>query len=284
MKFVGKKLPSKQVMLLNGAVVLIALGSGVTALRSSFIKEDTPPCNARYQNALRMSLERDGKSMQASDLQAVLSGTDWGLLDNTRVVSLKAGPSERALEFATVVQNPLGADQRPGIGFLWAPQALQRVPGACLAYSIFVPDTFEFGGGGRLPGLTGGSPAGSPDKPEAVSTRVVWDDQGRLDLSLLTFETPAGRAVGNAREDVLARGKWTALEQEVILNTAGKADGVVRVWLDGKLAIERTKLALRRNDGTLLSGVQSEVVARPKSKDAPSKPAKIWLSAYELRW
>lgn len=47
---------------------------------------------------------------------------------------------------------------------------------------------------------------------------------------------------------LLETGRWYAIEQYVRMNTPGRNDGVVRAWIDGKLAFERTDLRFREID------------------------------------
>lgn len=51
---------------------------------------------------------------------------------------------------------------------------------------------------------------------------------------------PVGRNLG-----VLARERWYSLEHFIKMNTPGKADGVIRGWVDGKLAYEQTNTIFR---------------------------------------
>ena len=44
---------------------------------------------------------------------------------------------------------------------------------------------------------------------------------------------------------MLAKNRWYSIEQYVRLNTPGKNDGLLRTWVDGKLAFERTDLRYR---------------------------------------
>ena len=214
------KLPNRKTLLLNGGVLLVVSASVIWALKSSFIKTDIAACSERYPRAVRIGLDRNGQAMQSSDLQAMMGGSDWNLLANTRVVGLKAGPAPFAMEFKTVVahQSTNEDDRKPGIGFVWTPQAVLNATGACLAYSVFVPEDFDFGAGGRLPGLVSSRKVEDPKKPEPVSTRITWNETGRLDLSVHTFEHAGGRAIGSVGHAAnLVRGRWTSIEQEVVI-------------------------------------------------------------------
>lgn len=45
---------------------------------------------------------------------------------------------------------------------------------------------------------------------------------------------------------VLARNRWYCLEQYVKLNTPGRKDGIMRAWVDGMLAFEKTDINFRK--------------------------------------
>ena len=47
---------------------------------------------------------------------------------------------------------------------------------------------------------------------------------------------------------LLERNRWYSIEQYVRLNRPGVSDGVMRVWVDGRLAMERTKIRMRNVD------------------------------------
>ncbi len=47
---------------------------------------------------------------------------------------------------------------------------------------------------------------------------------------------------------LLARNRWYCIEQYVRLNRPGVSDGSMRVWVDGRLSMERTKIRLRNVD------------------------------------
>lgn len=49
----------------------------------------------------------------------------------------------------------------------------------------------------------------------------------------------------NANNATLAKNRWYEVEQYVKLNTPGQANGIMRAWIDGQLAFERTDLEFR---------------------------------------
>ena len=83
------------------------------------------------------------------------------------------------------------------------------------------------------------------------------------------------------------RGKWVKLEQEVVLNTPKKTDGILRVWVDGTLAIDRTDMTYRAKPDVTASRVSVDVFYGSGPDDpqtAAAKDAKVWLSPLEVRW
>jgi hypothetical protein len=48
---------------------------------------------------------------------------------------------------------------------------------------------------------------------------------------------------------LLQRERWYCIEQHVRLNAVGSSDGILRTWVDGQLALERTGMVFRRVSG-----------------------------------
>lgn len=288
------KLPSRNTILFNGAAILIGGVSLVLALKSSLIKEDAENCGARYLQGTRMSLERNGSPLSADDLQSRLAGTDWGLLDRASVVKVKSGPSDLAMH---VDLTGARADDRnedngkEGVGFTWLPRALTPVNAACLSYSLYLPNGFDFVAGGRLPGLMGTSTVttGSGDNvtegTSPFSMRLQWKENGAADVLAQLTPTGEGRTIGGRKSGfMLPRGQWVQLEQEIVLNAAGKSNGIVRVWLDGSLRYEKTDVVFNQTGKSKVTGVLAEVVPIGKDFPASAKEQKIQISPLEVRW
>jgi hypothetical protein len=268
------------VILLNGAVALIGIASIVTIGRSMLGGNEAVPCRERYDNAVQWSLLRDdGHLLTPSDLQARLGASEWGVLDRVNVVKVNHGPG-------TALAVDLGARhsaaQSHGAGFQWGPQSAGPVAAACASYAFKLDPKFDFAAGGRLPGLLGGPTASDHTAPEAFSARLSWDDSGRLNI--LAQAQGGARPLANERHTAeLPRGRWVAVDQEVILNTPGQNDGVLRVWLDGKLSFESLKVAFRTDAGAAVRGILAEVAyARPPMARDDASP--VLLTPFEFRW
>jgi len=285
------KLPSRTTLLLNGAAIVIGVASLGAVLRATFVSVDTPTCKERFASATRFSLERNGTLVTVEDLQGQSANSDWGLGDGARAIKLKSGPVTHALELdlASVPSVSRGdSAERAGLGFNWAPQSFRKAETACLTYSVFVQDGFQFGRGGRLPGLSGassGTDDASDEQKTEFSTRYTWSEAGALDVlgRFPSWSEPRAMGVGGSGI-AIKPGRWTELEQEVILNTPGKNDGILRVWQDGKLVVDKKDVVFRIKSSVSLSGVLAEAAAGELPQGTRRVAQKIWLTPFELRW
>ena len=92
-------------------------------------------------------------------------------------------------------------------------------------------------------------------------TRIHWRDSGALELKLKTSSDRARSSVkiGAHTPVKLQPGRWVEIEQEVVLNTPGKADGLLRVWVDGKLGLERKRLNFRSKSSDGFKGILANI-------------------------
>ena len=281
------RMPSTTALLLNGGVAVIAVASVLTMGRSMLIREEIESCRVRYTNAVQWSLLRDdGQLLSTSDLQARLGASDWGLMERVTVVKADhSAGSALAVDLAGRGSNAAASpSQSPGAGFEWAPQSAGPVAAACATYSFKLDSQFDFAGGGRLPGLLGG-PAGSDrNTPEAFSVRVAWSEKGLLDLHTRLPGVATPQALSNERDPIeVPRGRWVTIDQEVVLNTPGRNDGIVRVWVDGRLRFESEKAAFRTDTAGAVRGILAEV-AYARQSAARDSTSPVLVTPFEFRW
>jgi hypothetical protein len=137
-----------------------------------------------------------------------------------------------------------------------------------------------------LPGLFGGDELGSASQKKGFAVRSRWRDGGKAELRLSTGGDGDGHVLAIDKSGApFGRDRWVKVEQEVVLNRPGAADGLVRVFIDDELKLEARKLALRaENIG--FAGVLADLhYSRNDLSWAPSpKSASVLLSPLELRW
>jgi hypothetical protein len=118
--------------------------------------------------------------------------------------------------------------------------------------------------GGKLPGFAGtynrggwgGRKANGVNGWSARGTFFRWRDsdsplRGRRAIGSYVYHAGMSNTYGSTwgwnegPTGMLEKNRWYSIEQYVRLNTPGKNDGVLRAWVDGKLAFERTDLRYR---------------------------------------
>lgn len=279
-------------MLFNAGVGLFLLTTAGVSLRYMFVKEPTAVCAVRYQNAMVYPWSRaGGEAFSAPDLQAKLGGFDWGVLDNVRFVENAPVLSRVAIEVGLPKDGPRPAGAAPavkksGMGFAWQPSRIKDASYACLGYNVFVPADTDLGTGITLPGLFGNEdsePLG--DRNPAFSTRMRWREDSRLEVNVTQDNGFVSHQVDPQRTK-LERGRWVRIEQEVALNSPGRRDGLLRVWVNGELKLELNNMTFRQEGSDGFRGIDASVhYSRPNHAWAPSpKDGVVRLSPFEIRW
>jgi hypothetical protein len=104
------------------------------------------------------------------------------------------------------------------------------------------------------------------------------------DLGMFFNGRPVGFDWGNLTADKsFQRNRWYAIEYQVSLNTPGKKDGWVKIWVDGVEAASKTGLNIRGNGGSnvkinriRLGGWYSNS-ANGNSCASPSQPSTMYI-------
>jgi hypothetical protein len=178
---------------------------------------------------------------------------EWWGLENLAILDDPAGRFPKVLRvgypagsasptFTREHGGPVG-----GVGFL-ATCGLAPSDVRVLRYHVRFAKNFQFGRGGKLPGLCGGTEFSGgriPDGTNGFSTRYMWRENGDGEIYLYG---PASRAFGISIGRGSWRftpGRWHCLEQRVVLNRPGHADGEVRVSVDGQPVVAATDLLFR---------------------------------------
>jgi hypothetical protein len=276
---------------INAAAGFVAVAIVALAVRGVLYTEEAVPCSTRYDNGTLFGLQdKSGGAITPSELQGRLAGSDWGLLENTKVVRLKDGPAPVALQISLPkLPAESNAQVKSGMGFMWLPSKLPNAKAACLTYNVWLPEDFNFGTGGALPGLFGGETADVPNlkSKAAFSTRNAWSADGQAQVRTVTAEEPKGTLyAADANGLELQRGRWIRLEQEVVLNQPSEKDGIFRVWVDGKLRLAETDIAFRKDERSLLRGVIADVHYSNGSLTAMPSPktTALQMTPFELYW
>jgi hypothetical protein len=142
-----------------------------------------------------------------------------------------------------------------GAGFVYPSRA--ALFSGCLTYEVRFASGFDFGRGGKLPGLYGGNaPSGGADAEMGFSARYMWRSGGAGEVYLYSPDKTGkyGESVGPGAWTFVP-GQWQRLEEEIVVNHIGQHDGVLRVWVDGSLVVNRTDILYRVNENVLVHGL-----------------------------
>lgn len=148
---------------------------------------------------------------------------------------------------------------RGGAGFYTKPDEFAGAERACLRYQVFFPQGFDFVKGGKLPGLYGGEApsGGTPATGEnGFSMRFMWRKDGQGELYEYVVNQPGDYGASSGRGSwTFDTGRWVTLEQEIVLNTPGKEDGLARVWVDNQPVLEQQGIVYRTSDDVTIDGI-----------------------------
>lgn len=150
---------------------------------------------------------------------------------------------------------------RGGAGFKLRALA-PGVSHAVLSYKVRFPVDFDFVRGGKLPGLFGGkgnSGGKIPDGTDGFSFRLMWGPNG---IGTVYAYLPTSTLYGTNLLKGKFRftpGRWHEIKQEVLLNSPGVSNGVLRMWIDNQFIGEIGNLSVRSVSTLKIEGLFFDV-------------------------
>ena len=192
----------------------------------------------------------------------VLKRGSWGL-QNTKAIKDYSGKFSRVLRVrypagsaSPTVTNSKGAPQ--GGVQVFANLGIPPQDSLRLSYYVRFSKDFDFVKGGKLPGLFGGTINNGrkiPDGTNGFSTRYMWRKDGDGEVyAYLPSSREHGTSIGRGNWR-FQPGTWQHLEQVVVLNQPGKANGQIQMWLDGKKVLTKNGLTFRTTNALKIEGI-----------------------------
>ncbi len=135
-------------------------------------------------------------------------------------------------------------------------------------YCLRFADDWDPARGGKLPGIAGtygragwgGRPS---DGQNGWSARGLFrgQKQGKTPIGFYCYHAEMKGRYGsdwlwdNDRLGYLENNRWYSIEQYARMNTPGQGDGILRGWVDGQLAFEKTDVRMRDSDRLKIESV-----------------------------
>lgn len=283
---------SRTAIVFNIAAIVVATSAVGAVVRSWIVKPSVAPCETRYSNVLAFKLERDGRVLTPIDLQGRAGGRDLGLDRNVAVGAEPGAPKPIAMK----VRLPAGAGAPDtanspvaGMSFPWEPANIRPHAAACLAYNVRLSEAFDGSHNGVLPGLEGANADG--DQRFSISAAWLKSGESGLATQILLKRDPNEAPQDKNQPEientnaVLPKGRWLRVNQEMVLNAPNESDGVVRLWIDGKLVVDRTDVRLRSDKSVVFTGVAARAHMLADMARTPAQTdSSIALTPFELMW
>ena len=118
-------------------------------------------------------------------------------------------------------------------------------------YYVKFQTGFDFRRGGKLPGLCGGrgNTGGNKSTGDGWSARYMWRKGSNLILYLYHLDQKGKYGDNLKLGRACETGRWYRLTQRVKVNTPDQKDGILQVWVDGELVLDRSDIRYRNITG-----------------------------------
>ena len=245
-----------------------------TVILASFLMMISLSLNAQIRTEFKLDFKSTpiGK-LSSEELEMETDSLKWSLLsDNSDIV-------EDSLRGKVLkVKYPKDCVGPGTIGFSGSQFLKELTPSNeyYLDYYVKFDKGFDFGKGGKLPGLTsggdkytGGHP---PHNGEGWSTRYMWVNNGELIIYFYFIDMAHKYGDIVKTEFTLVPGKWYRLTQRVKINKPNSKDGVLQVWVDGNEVVNRENVRFRLGNRGMIDSFYFSTFHGGASEDwAPEK-------------
>ena len=237
----------KKYLLLTGLSFLINLNSFIIAQNCNLVIDENfnnhQGTFKEYNLASAISDFNGVNSRAAADYRGLNTpGKKWPQLNTAGEGVLRAD----------YLPNSAGA---PNGGFLFD-KTIPNTEEAVMEYKVKFGPNFVWAAGGKLPGLGGtsltkggGIPLGCTENQNSIdngfSARLMWRKNGKLVVYTYLPDRTSNCGVDLEFFTVDAN-KWYTVREHLKLNTPGKKDGLIEMFVDGKLVFKKTDVLFRK--------------------------------------
>ena len=266
---------------LSGGAILITV---FAYMGFAFFHTDiVAPCTARYPAGKQFALDSQrGNLLTPIELQGRAGSREWGILTNAQILGSGAG-NDAVMQVSLASTDVDDETARNGVGFTWQSAELAKATSACLSYRVFLPASFAFAKPGYLPGLYAASDIAELDAKtpsDGYVARVGWAQGGGSGVEVRSVGAGTLWQGATVESGPWPLGRWVPVEQEIALNSKGAGDGILRLWIDGKLRIENRSLELKSDSSLGFSGVVADIGYAHSAGD----PVTLKVSPFVVQW
>ncbi len=188
------------------------------------------------------------------------SGANWGDFNRSFTPDPAVAGQAMSVYIAKGSTDPYTMHQAgqpvAGQGMRLTPRGFSA-EAARLSFMVKLPANFQPALGGKIgPGLCGGTCNGGGNIPNGFdgwSARIGFDETASgVVYAYLPTSVDWGTHIGKIP---LVPGRWMRVVQELRLNSLGRADGSIKVWVDDQLVIDRQGLAIRYTNVLKIDGI-----------------------------
>jgi hypothetical protein len=223
------------------------------------------PAQPQHSKDLESGLRGRDDVVFSCDFESADWYRQWGLQTKDRRLDAVAEDSARKFEpfqgKALRVRVERGGHLGASLHFRFRERTGQEPEEIYFRYYLRFGDDWDPAGGGKLPGISGtygragwgGRRVNGRDGWSARGNFRRWRD-GYTPIGYYCYHADMRGRYGSVwtwdKDDLgyLANNKWYCVEQYVKLNTPGHNDGIMRGWIDGKPAFEKTDVRMRDVD------------------------------------
>jgi len=156
-----------------------------------------------------------------------------------------------------------------------------------LTYYVLFPIGWDGKKGGKLPGLVGGPewPTGGKNVTgsNGFSARYMWRPDSKLVIYLYHMDQPGTYGENFELYHNIETGKWIKFTQRIKMNTVGKSNGEVQVWVNDEESLFLTNIRFRTVESVKVDKVYFSTFYGGNTSDwGPVKDESIYFDEFMI--
>mgnify|MGYP001039440228 CR=1 FL=1 len=224
------------------------------------------------EDGIEQMLSQNIDSLAAGQSSGAQWSSEWTTTEWVRGVDegrvfVDSNESHNQAGNALRVHFPQGSQSRNDNGMQWQLKMPSFETSTCVSYWLKFDSQFEYGKGGKLPGVA--SVSGPAD--QNWKSYLAWKSDGKLVIDVADASGYRSLPLSfEAEQAKLKRDKWQSIQTCYGIDKAGIKEGFVEVWLDGERvgAVPGVRFARQAKE----SGPIDRILVNAYHESSPSDP------------